>query len=116
MNRQKFFVSAFCGLILASFALSAAAQQQPIRIRVRLGDVSLNKLIFVIAQEEGIYQKNGLEIEQYITPRAAAVVRNSGVHIPPEYVREFTEEPPITIGGGSPFMVRSTTSARRPTA
>ncbi len=102
----------FFVLLFAASALPA--QQEPIRIRVRLGDVSLNKLIFVIAQEQGIYEKNGLEIEQYITPRAAAVVANSGVHIPPEYVQEFTEEPPIAIGGGSPFMVRSTTSARAP--
>jgi len=96
------------------FAASALSAQQPTRIRVSLGDVSLNKLIFVIAQEEGIYKKNGLEIEQYITPRAAGVVAHSGVHIPPEYVKEFDEEPPIAIGGGSPHMVRSTTSARAP--
>ena len=102
-----------CFVVL--FAASALhAQQEPIRIRVSLGDVSLNKLIFVIAQEQGIYEKNGLEIEQYITPRAAGVIANSGVHIPPEYVQEFTEDPPIAIGGGSPFMVRSTTSARAP--
>ncbi|MBF8305212.1 MAG: hypothetical protein HW398_400 [Acidobacteria bacterium] len=114
MKRQNVLVLVIAAAILAASALPAPAQQQPIRIRVSLGDVSLNKLIFVIAQEEGIYKKNGLEIEQYITPRAAGVVKNSGVHIPPEYVREFSEEPPISIGGGSPFMVRSTTSARAP--
>ena len=114
MKRQNVLVLIIAAAILAASALPAPAQQQPIRIRVSLGDVSLNKLIFVIAQEEGIYKKNGLEIEQYITPRAAGVVKNSGVNIPPEYVREFSEEPPISIGGGSPFMVRSTTSARAP--
>lgn len=113
MSRLFSRASLLCFVVL--FAASALpAQQEPIRIRVSLGDVSLNKLIFVIAQEQGIYEKNGLEIEQYITPRAAGVIANSGVHIPPEYVQEFTEDPPIAIGGGSPFMVRSTTSARAP--
>jgi ABC-type nitrate/sulfonate/bicarbonate transport system substrate-binding protein len=111
MIRKAYLASAIAGLFFAC-ALPAAAQQQPTRIRVSLGDVSLNKLIFVIAQEQGIYKKNGLEIEQYITPRAAGVVANSGVHIPPEYVKEFDEEPPIAIGGGSPHMVRTITSAR----
>ena len=73
MSRRLSFVSAIAGLLLAAWAIPAVAQQ-PTRIRVSLGDVSLNKLIFVIAQEEGIYKKNGLEIEQYITPRAAGVV------------------------------------------
>ena len=112
MKRHRYCLLAFVGFVLSGLALPALAQQQPIRIRVSLGDVSLNKLIFVIAQEEGIYQKNGLQIEQYITPRAAAVVRNSGVHVPPEYIRDFDESPPIAIGGGSPTIVGMTTNAR----
>lgn len=112
MKRNKLFVSALACLILAALAMPAVAQKQLTHIRVSLGDVSLNKLIFVIAQEEGIYKKNGLDIEEYITPRAANVVKHSGVHIPPEYVKQFDEEPPIAIGGGSPFMVHMTTSAR----
>ena len=114
MKRQNILVLMIAIGTFVALALPARAQQQPIRIRVSLGDVSLNKLIFVIAQEEGIYKKNGLEIEQYITPRAAGVVKNSGVHVPPEYVKDFPEEPPISIGGGSPFMVKMTTSAREP--
>ena len=112
---RKQLVSLFGGLVIlvaGIIAVPAQAQEQPIKIRVSLGDVSLNKLIFVIAQEEGIYQKNGLEIEQYITPGAANVVKHSGVNIPPEYIRDYKEEPPIAIGGGSPHMVGYTTSAR----
>lgn len=112
---RKWLVSLFGGLVILVaelIAVPARAQEQPTKIRVSLGDVSLNKLIFVIALEEGIYQKNGLEIEEYITPGAAAVVKNSGVNVPPEYVRSFSEEPPIAIGGGSPHMVGFTTNAR----
>jgi NitT/TauT family transport system substrate-binding protein len=98
--------------VVVALALPVRAQEQPIKIRVSLGDVSLNKLIFVIAQEEGIYKKYGLEIEQYITPGAANVVRNSGVIIPKEYIRSFEEPAPIAIGGGSPHMVATVSNAR----
>jgi NitT/TauT family transport system substrate-binding protein len=99
-------------ITLGTAAGFAQSPQQPIKIRVSLGDVSLNKLIFVVAQEEGIYKKYNLEIEQYITPGAAGVVKGSGVNIPAEYIRDYKEEPPIAIGGGSPHMVAFTTNAR----
>ena len=43
------------------------------KVQVSMGDVSLNKLPFVIAYEEGIYKKNGLEVEQFITSGAADI-------------------------------------------
>ena len=59
------------GLILG--AAAAGAQEQFVKLRVGLGDVSLNKVPFVAAYEAGIYKKNGLEVEQFITPSAADV-------------------------------------------
>ncbi|OFW28899.1 MAG: hypothetical protein A3J28_10565 [Acidobacteria bacterium RIFCSPLOWO2_12_FULL_60_22] len=112
MRRSVYCLLALMVIFAAGPGPSARAQEQPTKILVSLGDVSLNKLIFVIAQEEGIYQKNGLQIEQYITPHAAWVVRNSGVHIPPEYIKSFEEPPPISIGGGSPHMVNTATNSR----
>jgi len=67
----------FCVIVLVATTLSASAQEQPIKLRVGLGDVSLNKLPFVTAYEEGIYKKNGLEVEQFVTPSAADVARRS---------------------------------------
>ena len=90
-------------------ALAAPAAAQPLKIEVGLGDVSLNKLMFVVAAEAGIYQKNGLEVVQFITPSAAEVVRRSGVQVPPEFVRNNPGD--INIGGGSPMMVGMTTNA-----
>jgi ABC-type nitrate/sulfonate/bicarbonate transport system substrate-binding protein len=79
---------------------------------VGLGDVSLTKLIFVVAQEAGVYRKNGLDVSQYIDPRAAAVVRRSGVEVPAKFVRRADgEDISINIGGGSPLMVRMTSDA-----
>ncbi len=83
-----------------------------IPLEVRLGDVSLTKLIFLVAYDAGIYTKNGLAVQQFITPRAAEVVRRSGVVVPPQFIREGTgDDVPITIEGGSPRLVSMTTSA-----
>src|SRR3954466_13664838 len=98
-------------LIALSFALAspALAQEKPLALEVGLGDVSLNKLMFVIAAEAGIYKKNGLEVAQFISPSAAEVVRRSGVDVPKDFVRNKPGD--INIGGGSPMMVGMTTNA-----
>ena len=98
--------------VLSAGALCAGAEEQPIKIRVGLGDVSLNKIPFIAAYEAGIYKKNGLEVEQSVTTSAAEVARRSGVTVPPEMVRAGGRETPIVIGGGSPLIVRWTTDAQ----
>lgn len=98
-------------ILIAAGAVSAFAQE-PIKLRVGLGDVSLNKIPFVAAYEAGIYKKNGLEIEQSVTPAAAEVARRTGVIVPPEMVRSGGKETPIVIGGGSPLIVRWTSDAQ----
>lgn len=111
------FIGLFA-LLIASALLGpsapARAQTTPalIPLEVRLGDVSLTKLIFLVAYDAGIYTKNGLAVQQFITPRAAEVVRRSGVVVPPQFIREGTgDDVPITIEGGSPRLVSMTTSA-----
>ena len=99
-------------LAAAGIAIPASAQKM-IPLRVRLGDVSINKLIFVIAFEEGIYEKNGLDVDQFISARAAEVVRRSGVNVPRQYVRELDDQAPIEIGGGTPGIVSRVTNARQ---
>jgi NitT/TauT family transport system substrate-binding protein len=114
---QRF--TGFLALLIACIALGpstvARAQSAPsalIPLEVRLGDVSLTKLIFLVAYDAGIYAKNGLAVQQFITPRAAEVVRRSGVVVPPQFIREGTgDDVPITIEGGSPRLVSMTTSA-----
>ena len=56
-------------------------------LEVALGDVSLNKVSFLIAADAGIYASNGLDVHQFITPGAAQVARNSGVIVPAQYVQ-----------------------------
>ena len=82
-------------------------------VTVELGDVSLTKLAFIMAADNGIYERNGLKVSQFITPGAAAAVRGSGVIVPPENIKSNVLGE-INIGGGSPTMVRMTSVATAP--
>ncbi|HYM18951.1 MAG TPA: ABC transporter substrate-binding protein [Micropepsaceae bacterium] len=92
-------------LALGSMAAPAAAQGLT-SLDVALGDVSLNKVPFLIAADAGLYAKNGLDVHQFITPGAAEVARNSGVVVPEQYVKKDIGSAPIDIGGGSPMIYR----------
>jgi ABC-type nitrate/sulfonate/bicarbonate transport system substrate-binding protein len=102
-------------LLVALLPWSAAAQAQDagMTLTVELGDVSATKLPFIVAAESGIYTRNGLTVTQFITPTAAVNVRQSGVIVPPEFVKSGLVGD-INIGGGSPTIVRMTTIAAAP--
>ena len=105
------------GLILIiAFILGGAmyvgAQEQVLKVGVRLGDVSLNKLPFMIAYDHGIYKRNGLEVEQLIDRSAADVVARSGVIVPEHLILKGRRpDLPISICGCCPMMVRLITEA-----
>jgi len=103
--------AAFLAAVATVAAPGAHAQLLPVSIE--LGDVSLTKLPFVMAAEAGIYRRNGLDAKQYITPRAAELIRqSSGLVVPKEFVGTGVGD--INIGGGSPTIVRMTSDARAP--
>jgi NitT/TauT family transport system substrate-binding protein len=91
----------------------STAQDSP-AIDVSLGDVSLNKVAFLVAEDNGIYRKHGLNIRQFITAEAAGRIRRSGINVPAEFIgsRDRYAKAPISIGGGSPLIVSMTTDAR----
>lgn len=95
-------------------ALSAAGQQPLLHVRVSLGDVSLNKVPFLIADDAGIYKKNGLEVEQFITPAAAEAVRRNGVTVPKRYILASGQgrSAEVIIGGGAPTIMGMLGSGR----
>ena len=104
-------------LLLPLLGLSAPAHAQDklIPLTVGLGDVSLTKLIFVVAADAGFYRKNGLDVAQYIAPSAAETVRRSGVEVPKEFIRRADgADVAINIGGGS-FLIDSLTTDARAT-
>jgi NitT/TauT family transport system substrate-binding protein len=94
------------GLMLCLLSLSAVAAEKATSLDVALGDVSLNKVSFLIAADAGIYARNGLDVHQYITPGAAQVARNSGIAVPGANIKADIANAPISIGGGSPMIYR----------
>ena len=57
------------------------------RSLVRLTDVSINKVPYIVAKEEGLFAKHGIDADLYITSGAAATVKASDVNVPPQFVR-----------------------------
>lgn len=92
-------------------ALSPMATLAQDKINVALGDVSLNKVAFLIAEDNGIYEKYDLDVHQFITKGAADRISRSGVNVPPDFVGtpEESSSAHISIGGGSPLIYSMTT-------
>jgi NitT/TauT family transport system substrate-binding protein len=107
------FVGALLLVVMLPWFDAAYAQNVPLALTVELGDVSATKLPFIVAAENGIYARNGLQVTQFITPSAAAAVRQTGILVPSEFVKADVVGD-INIGGGSPTIVRMTTIAVAP--
>ena len=104
-------------LLLSCLVLErAAAAEALIALEVDLGDISLNKVPYLIASDTGIYTKNGLDVRQYITPAAAETARRSGVSVPAQSIKADVGNAPIALGSGTPMMYRVTNDLRRSTA
>ena len=113
---SAFSLSVRIALLATSIAamVGAGRAEDRISLNVSLGDVSLNKVAFLVAADNGIYEKNGLEVHQFITKGAAARISKSGVNVPEEYVGGNEDEAEISIGGGSPLIVSMTSDAETP--
>jgi len=107
---------------LVAVALAAVARapgvDQPIKVEVSLGDVSINKVPQLVAADQGLYAKYGLDVHQTISTGAARAAAASGVIVPDAYVnKDASLVAPIEVGGGSPmiysFVSRSRTGAPR---
>jgi len=86
----------------------AQSQQPPIKLRVSLGDVDITKIVGIVALEEGIYRKNGLDVDQWVTTGAAEIAAGNGIMVPRQYVRSGTAD--VGIGGGTPLVVSVATN------
>ena len=114
MTRLARIFIAICTASSAVAGVASMVQAQELsKIQVSLGDVSLNKAAFLVAGDNGIYQRHGLEVRQFITASAAERIRRSGINVPPDFVgKGGADDAQISIGGGSPLIVAMTTDAR----
>ncbi len=98
------------GLAVAALMIAAApagvSGQEPkkIPVVVRMGDVSINKIPFLVALDKGLYAKNGLDVT--MIPFSASAAKVHGI---PDTVsadlRKLESKWNFSIGGGAPGMV-----------
>jgi len=105
------------GFVLAPLgvAILVLSQTAPTltRVDVSLGDVSINKVPQLVAADQGIYAKYGLDVHQTISAGAARAAAASGVAVPESYVkREGGSAAPIEVGGGSPMIYGAVVNGR----
>ena len=99
-------------LVAAAVAPSLGGVQLT-RVDVSLGDVSINKVPQLVAADQGLYAKYGLDVHQTISAGAARAAAASGVVVPDAYVnRDAGVAAPIEVGGGSPMIYGFVTNAR----
>jgi len=107
MRRFVFMLLAWAAVVPSSGIAQSA------RVDVSLGDVSINKVPQLVAADQGLYAKYGLEVHQTISAGAARAAAASGVVVPEAYVnRDASVAAPIEVGGGSPMIYGFVANAR----
>ncbi len=91
--------------IVSSLSIVAIAQEQTAPLKLRLGDVSMNKLAFIIAYDKGVYKKHGIDIIPKFTQGSVDIIRRSGIVVPDEFILEKGEYTELCICGTSPSIV-----------
>jgi ABC-type nitrate/sulfonate/bicarbonate transport system substrate-binding protein len=108
--RFAVLAAAVLGTTLWVSARALAQGATPKRITVSLSDVSINKVAFLVAENEGLYKKYGLDV--VMTPFSAGAARVHGIPDEvPKAVRDAVVNANISIGGGAPGMVDKATSS-----
>lgn len=100
----------FAGLQTSLRAQQSQQGQQKIPIIVSLSDVSMAKVPFLVAENEGIYAKNGLAVTLIPYSANAATVHGIPDAVPKD-IRALSTRANFSIGGGAPGMVDKATSS-----
>lgn len=98
-------------VVLAVMNIAGAQEDKPVQLKLMLGDVSMNKLPFVMAYDEGIFEDNNLDLIPKFTKGSVDIIRKSGIVVPDEFILGKDEQTPIKVGGAAPSIVGLTTRA-----
>lgn len=96
-KRLRFLLVAWAGFALAA----PAAAQTRIPLKVEMGDVSINKIPFLVALDEGLYAKHGLEVD--MVPFSASAAEVHKIKGREKHRRDIDAD--IRVGGGAPMIV-----------
>ncbi len=99
--QSKSRIPVFLMLLISITVLTPVKSQEKIPLRVRMGDVSVNKIPFLIALDEGLYEKHGLDVD--MVPFSARAAEVHGIEGASRHIHDI--EPDITVGGGAPTIV-----------
>lgn len=75
---------------------SAATHGDPYSLSIALLPPSANRVVFLVAKDEGIFDKNGLEVEIYVPAPVAEQVRRDGMIIPEHAIQDRTPSSAVT--------------------
>ncbi len=105
----KFFYSVIGLMLLFVAPLQAQFIHEEDELVLRMGDVSANKFPFILAKDQGMYAKNGLNVRPMFSPGSVATINKSGIEVAPENIYdpddksiEFT----LYVGGSGPMIAR----------
>ena len=105
-------------LVLVLFVSGAASAQELItdeELILRMGDVSANKFPFILAYDQGLYKKNGINVTPKFSPGSVRTINRSGIEVAPENIYDPDGDDPYTIAisGSGPTIVGISTRAGR---
>ena len=91
-------------VLLLAAPLTPVWGQEKLPLIVRMGDVSINKIPFLVALDQGLYEKNGLDLTMIPYSSGAATTHGIPDEVPTS-LREIGQDAQITVGGGAPGIV-----------
>ncbi len=101
MIAQKMNTAVLVFLLLGALPVSLPAQDK-IPLRVAMGDVSINKVPYLVALDNGLFAKHGLDVTLRPFSRDAA----EDLGVPTDVLDTIPSgEYQMSIGGGAPMMV-----------
>jgi ABC-type nitrate/sulfonate/bicarbonate transport system substrate-binding protein len=84
--------------------------QVKVPLTVRMGDVSINKIPFLVAVDQGLYEKHGLNVTMIPYGSDSATVHGLPDNVAPE-LRAKEDDAQITVGGGVGMMLDRVTQS-----
>ena len=112
-HRTKYLILGLSSVCLSVAGL-ACDQNSLITLRVQLGARSVSKLPFVIAFDQGLYEKYGLDVQPWMQSpefEGGIEIRRHIFAIVVDRIRGRPFRPEVIVDGATPHIVNVTTSA-----
>jgi hypothetical protein len=84
---------------ICPFAATADAKQliTDEELVLRMGNVSADKFPFILAYDQGLFEKNGIKLTPKFSPGSVRTINRSGIEVAPENIYDPEGDDPYTI-------------------